>query len=302
VDVRAVDVNASHGDCTLEGSDGGPLALRLGFARIDGFRTAWAEAIVQARQDGDFISAEHIARRAALPSLALRKLADADAFGSLAQSRRDALWEVRRTPPTQLPLFVFATAPELGSEPAAHLPAMPLSEEVVADYQTARLSLKGHPMQFLREALIREKVLTCAQIGTAPDGRKVRVAGVVLTRQRPGKGNAVFITIEDETGVVNALLWSRDLDKQRRAVMAARLMLIEGEIQRSKEGVVHLMVSRVIDRTAMLDRIAGQRPMEPQISRGDEVHHPQGPRQPHHSRLHSHPRNVRVVPKSRDFH
>jgi error-prone DNA polymerase len=166
----------------------------------------------------------------------------------------------------------------------------------VVDYQTARLSLKGHPMQFLREVLTRESVLTCAQIGSAPDGRKVRVAGVVLTRQRPGKGNAVFITIEDETGVVNALLWSRDLDKQRRAVMAARLMLIEGEIQRSKEGVVHLMATLVTDRTQMLDRIANQRSIEPPISRGDEIHHPQRPRQ------HGHPRNVRIVPKSRDFH
>ena len=302
VEVRAVDVNTSYGDCMLEGPPGGMLALRLGFARIDGFRKTWAESIVNARQDGGFVSAEDIARRAALPSLALRKLADADAFGSLAQARRDALWEVRRTPPTQLPLFAFAGAPELGNEPDAHLPVMSLSEEVVTDYQTVRSSLKGHPVQFLREALTREGVLTCAQTGVAPDGRKVRVAGVVLTRQRPGKGNAVFITIEDETGVVNALLWSRDLDKQRRAVMAARLMLIEGEIQRSKEDVVHLMVSRVIDRTGMLDHIADQRPMEPPISRGDEIHHPQRPRQPQHTRQHGHPRNVRIVPKSRDFH
>jgi error-prone DNA polymerase len=296
VEVRAVDVNASHGDCTLEGPMGGTLALRLGFSRIDGFREAWSQGIVQSRRDGDFISAEDLARRAALPLPALRKLADADAFGSLQQSRRDALWEVRRTPPTQLPLFAFADAPELGAEPDARLPPMLLPEEVVVDYQTARLSLKGHPMQFLREVLTRESVLTCAQIGSAPDGRKVRVAGVVLTRQRPGKGNAVFITIEDETGVVNALLWSRDLDKQRRAVMAARLMLIEGEIQRSKEGVVHLMATLVTDRTQMLDRIANQRSIEPPISRGDEIHHPQRPRQ------HGHPRNVRIVPKSRDFH
>lgn len=296
VEVRVVDVNASHGDCTLEGPAGGTLALRLGFARIDGFRKAWSKGIVEARRDGAFISAEDLARRAALPSLALRKLADADAFGSLQQSRRDALWEVRRTPPTQLPLFTFAAAPELGSEPDARLPAMPLPEEVVVDYQTARLSLKGHPMQFVRTTLAREGVLTCIDATTAPDGRKVRVAGVVLTRQRPGKGNAVFITIEDETGVVNALLWARDMERQRRAVMAARLMLIEGEIQRSKEGVVHLMAARVIDRTAMLDHLADQESVALQISRGDEIHHPQ------HPRAHGHPRDVRIVPKSRDFH
>ncbi|MCW1383905.1 error-prone DNA polymerase [Novosphingobium sp. KCTC 2891] len=296
VEVRAVDVNASAWDCTLEGATGSPLALRLGFARIDGFRKGWGEAIVAARQAGAFISAEDLARRAALPPAALRKLADADAFGSLMQSRRDALWEVRRTPPTQLPLFAFADAPELGSEPDPRLPAMPLPEEVVTDYQTARLSLKGHPMQFLRADLTREGVLTCADSNAAPDGRKVRVAGVVLTRQRPGKGNAVFITIEDETGIVNALLWARDMEKQRRAVMAARLMLIDGEIQHSKEGVVHLMASRVMDRTEMLDRIADERRMTPQIARGDEVHHPQ------RARVHGHPRDVRILPKSRDFH
>ncbi|MCH7627778.1 MAG: error-prone DNA polymerase, partial [Proteobacteria bacterium] len=296
VEVRAVDVNDSHWDCTLEGVVGRALALRLGFSRIDGFRQGWAEAIVQARQDGAFASIEDLARRTALPPAALRKLADADAFGALAPSRRGALWDVRRTPPTQLPLFAFADAPELGREADARLPAMPLSEEVVADYQTARLSLKGHPMQFLRDALSREGVRSCADANALPDGRKVRVAGVVLTRQRPGKGNAVFITIEDETGIVNALLWARDLDKQRRAVMAARLMLIEGEIQKSKEGVVHLMAARVIDRTAMLDRLTDQERVSPPISRGDEVHHPQRPR------THGHPRDVRVLPRSRDFH
>jgi error-prone DNA polymerase len=296
VEVRAVDVNASHWDCTLERAENHALALRLGFSRIDGIRKDWADAIVEARLRGTFVSVEDIARRAALPPQALRKLADADAFGSCTQSRRDALWEVRRTPPTQLALFAFADAPELGQEPAAHLPPMPLTDEVITDYQTARLSLKGHPMQFLRARLTSEGVLSCADANVLPDGRKARVAGVVLTRQRPGKGNAVFITIEDETGVVNALLWSRDLDKQRRAVMAARLMLIEGEIQKSKEGVVHLMAKRVIDRTAMLDHLTDQQPLVQQTSRGDEIHHPQRPRQ------HGHPRDVRILPRSRDFH
>ncbi|MCY1672591.1 error-prone DNA polymerase [Novosphingobium sp. SL115] len=294
VEVRGVNVNASDWDCTLEGPEDGPLALRLGFSRIDGFRKDWADGVVQARQKGSFASIEDLARRAAVPAPALRKLADADTFGSLASSRRNALWDVRRMPPTQLPLFTFANAPELGNEPVAHLPAMPLSEDVVADYQTARLSLKGHPMQFLRDALARKGVLTCADANAAPDGRKVRVAGVVLTRQRPGKGNAVFITIEDETGIINALLWSRDLDKQRRAVMAARLMLIEGEIQRSKEGVVHLMAARIVDRTDLLNRLTEHKPVRPSTSRGDEIHHPQ--------RAHGHPRDVKILPKSRDFH
>ena len=296
VTVRAVDVNASAWDCTPERDGNGTFALRLGFSRIDGFRAAWGDAITQAREGGPFASAEDLARRAALPPPALRKLADADAFGSLGQSRRDAVWDVRRTPASQLPLFAFAGAAELGDEPDAALPAMPLTEEVVADYQTTRLSLKAHPMQFLRDSLRREGVLACADANALPDGRKVRTAGVVLTRQRPGKGNAVFITIEDETGVVNALLWARDMETQRRAVMAARLMLIEGEIQRSQEGVVHLMARRITDRTAMLDTLSGQDDMTLRPAPGDEVHHPQRPY------THGHPRNARIMPKSRDFH
>ncbi len=305
VEVRGVDVGASGWDNGVEWTAGEKLALRLGFRQIDGFRQAWGEAIEAARASGPFTSIEDLARRAALPPAALRKLADADAFGSLGKGRRDALWEARRTPSDQLPLFAFADAAELGAEPDTQLPIMPLSEEVVADYQMLRLSLKAHPMQFLRERFTREAVLSCADINAAPDGRRVACAGIVLIRQRPGKGNAVFITIEDETGVVNALLWARDMEKQRRAVMASRLMRIEGEIQRSKEGVVHLMASRIIDCTERLDHLSESHRADPQLARADEVARPQtprtsSPRAP--GRSAGHPRNVRILPKSRDFH
>jgi error-prone DNA polymerase len=296
VEVRAADVNASEWYSTLERRGDHALALRLGLSRIDGLRESWVEAIVTARATAPFTSIEDLVHRAALPPAALRKLADADAFASLDKGRRDALWEARRTPAEQLPLFAVAQAPELGEEADALLPAMPLADEVVADYQTMRLSLKGHPMQFLRARLAREGVITCADANAVPDGRKVKVVGVVLIRQRPGKGNAVFITIEDETGIANALLWSRDLESQRRAVMAARLMLIEAEIQRSDEGVVHLMVARIMDRTGMLDSLTDQKPISPILSRGNEIQPPQLPR------MHGHPRDVRIVPKSRDFH
>ena len=185
-------------------------------------------------------------------------------------------------------------------EEDARLPAMSLSEEVVADYQMTRLSLKAHPMQFLRAELDSEGVLSCADAIAIPDGRKVRVAGVVLIRQRPGKGNAVFITIEDETGIVNALLWARDMEKQRRAVMASRLMLIEGEIQRSKENVVHLMAARIVDRTFMLGSLSDGELTKPELARADEVARPQIPRASNSPRVH--PRNMRILPKSRDFH
>jgi error-prone DNA polymerase len=279
VEVRPIDVNASGWDNALEGE----RVLRLGLRQIGGFHEEWAKALAVARGERSVVSLEDAARRAALPARALQLLADADAFGSLGQSRRDAGWEARRVPPVQLSLFAAFDAPELGVEPDTALPPMPPSEEVVFDYQTQRLSLKGHPMQFLRADLVRRGVLDCATANAARDGAKVRVAGLVLIRQRPGKGNAVFITIEDETGIVNALLWARDLEEQRRAVMAARLMLIDGEIQRSKEGVIHLMVRRVTDATAALSRLTGGQGTAP-------------------PELRKHPRNVRIIPKSRDFH
>uniref|UniRef100_UPI003593AD6E OB-fold nucleic acid binding domain-containing protein n=1 Tax=Blastomonas sp. TaxID=1909299 RepID=UPI003593AD6E len=166
------------------------------------------------------------------------------------------------------------------------------AEEVVADYQTLRLSLKDHPMTFLRPALEADGVLSCAQTGIAKAGARVATAGIVLIRQRPGKGNAIFITIEDETGVTNVVLWARQFEIFRRAVMASRLMLVEGQVQRSPEGVVHLMASTIHDRSDLLDHLGDTRALAP-MSRADEVRHPVQSR---------HPRDVRIVPKSRDFH
>jgi error-prone DNA polymerase len=297
VEVRAIDINASHWDNRLERDIRGRLALRLGFRQMDGFRAAWAEALVQARREGGrFVSIERLARRADLPSAALRLLADADAFGSLGLSRRQALWEVRRTPSTELPLFAAAKARELGAEPDMQLPQMPTAEEVVTDYQVLRLSLKDHPMAFLRARLREEGVLSCEDTTNAKAGAHVRTAGVVLVRQRPGKGNAIFVTIEDETGITNVVLWARLFERYRRAVMASRLMQVEGVLQRSPEGVVHLMANRVVDRTDLLATLTERREdgaLTPPLARADEVVRPVPSR---------HPRDARVLPKSRDFH
>ncbi|PZU12505.1 MAG: error-prone DNA polymerase [Sphingobium sp.] len=291
VEVRPVDVQASEWNSGLEGE----RILRLGLNRIDGFREEWAGALAVARTQAPIRDMEDLARRAGLPSRALHLLADTDALQSIGQTRRQAGWEVRRVPPAQLPLFAAQDLPELGREPEADLPTMPLSEEVAIDYQTHRLSLKGHPMQFLRDRFARHGVIDCAAVNRARDGTKIRVAGVVLIRQRPGKGNAIFITIEDESGIVNALLWAREMEKQRRAVMASRLMLIDGVVQRSKEDVVHLMVDRVTDASVMLDWLHEQPMM-----RSDEVAHPVHPRALPSPRRH--PRDVRILPRSRDFH
>jgi error-prone DNA polymerase len=284
VDVRGADINASEYDNLLERRDDGALAIRLGFRQIDGFREEWATKLVAARGAG-FTHVEQLAQRGGLPSRALRLLADADACGSIGLARREALWEARRTPQGVLPLFAAAEAAELGEEAEAKLPAMPLPEEVVTDYQVTRLSLKGHPMQFLRDRFEREGVLSCAETGKVRNGSLVRCAGVVLIRQRPGKGNALFITLEDETGIANVLLWARDFERYRREVMAARLMQVEGVVERSKEGVMHVMARRIVDRSALLSSLTEE------AAKTDESY----PR-------HGHPRNVRVLPKSRDFH
>jgi error-prone DNA polymerase len=308
VEIRPADVNASGWDNALERRADGAFAIRLGFRQIDGFREAWASAIAEARAAGPFASIEEVARRASLPSRGLKLLADADACRSLHDDRRAAMWEVRRTPPQQLPLFAAADAPELGREADARLPAMPLSEQVAADYQLTRLSLKGHPMQFLRSLFAAEGVLSSADANALKDGRRARVAGVVLVRQRPGKGNAIFVTLEDETGVTNALMWARDFEAHRRAVMAARLLVVEGVIQRSEEGVVHLMAARAFDRTDELRRLSADHVPTLQLSRSDVFAHPihsrggkgEPAREPVAQR--GHPRDVRVLPPSRDFH
>jgi error-prone DNA polymerase len=302
VEVLPVDVGMSDWDNAVVPA-GAMHAIRLGFRQLSGFRREWADAIVAARTRAPFADMEDLARRAALPPPALRKLADADACGALGLSRRPALWDARRTPGDALPLFAAAKHREMAAEPDARLPAMPLSEEVVADYQTLRLSLKAHPLSFLRETLAAEQILSCAEADTAPDGARVRAAGLVLIRQRPGKGNAVFITIEDESGILNILLWARDMEKQRRAVMAARLMEVHGVIQRSKEGVVHLMAARIVDRTRLLDRLGESHRVDPARGAGDEAGVRVDAADPAPvSAGRRHPRDVRILPRSRDFH
>jgi error-prone DNA polymerase len=284
VEVRAIDVNASEWDNRLEPCAEGGLALRLGFRQMDGFTEDWATRVCAARAAGPFVAIEGLARRAALPPRALRLLADADACRSIGLDRRAARWEVRRTPEAELPLFAAARARELGDEPDAALPVMPLAEQVATDYQTTRLSLKAHPMAFLRDGLRAEGVATCRETGAAKSGAALRTAGIVLIRQRPGKGNAIFVTLEDETGITNVVLWARLFEIYRRPVMAARLMLVEGRVQRSPEGVTHLMATRIHDRTPLLDRLI----------EGGEV--------PPLLRPAGHPRDVRILPGSRDFH
>jgi len=295
VEVYPVDVNESDWDNTLCAGTDGETALRLGFRQIDGLSEDWCKRLTALRRNG-YTDVDNLARRTRMPQRMLRVLADADCFRSTGIQRRDALWAARRLPDAdELPLFAAAREPDIAEEPEAQLPPMSLGENITVDYQTARLSLKGHPMECLRAIFRNEGVASCVELGAQRNGSRGRVAGVVLVRQRPGKGNAIFITLEDETGITNAVLWTRTFEKFRREVMGGRLLLIEGKVQRSPENVIHLMATRIVDRTAELARLAEEHEPTVASSRIDEILHPQESRA-------RHPRNVRILPGSRDFH
>jgi error-prone DNA polymerase len=327
VEVREIDVSFSHAQSTLEEQSGNYHAVRLGFRQIDGFKWAdpdeeflrqksgkpkaedWAERIVAARTRRPFTSLEDFARDTGLPKRALILLADADAFRSIGLDRRAALWAVRRLPDdVPLPLFEIATAREQPDENAQPLPLMPLPEQVVADYQTIRLSLKGHPMEFLRAMFEKEGVVACERVCHANDKKRVRCAGVVLVRQRPGSAKGVvFMTLEDETGIANIVVWPKVMERFRKEVMGARLILVEGYIQSSPEQVTHLVAQRLFDRSHDLVGLANDAlsrkhalPVGPALVEplhDDRRQHADNPAQKIR-----HPRNVRILPASRDFH
>ncbi len=335
--VRAVDINHSDWDCTLEAGDGlqgtgdrGGVALRLGLRLIDGLAVAEAQHIVETRLQGTgnreqgmdstpvpynlspipYSSIHDLWRRAHVRPATLERLAAADVFRSIGLDRRQALWEVKALgSPEPLPLFGWAQAREIGAEPEVVLPEMPLGEHVVNDYQTLRLSLKAHPMQLLRPRFTAARVASCGALRGMKDGAWVSVAGVVLVRQRPGSAKGVvFMTIEDETGVTNAVVWPKQLERFRKIVMTARLILIRGRIQRH-EDIIHVVSAKLEDASDwLLDLTESAADMKLPIANADEVLRPDpgSAREPHtgreHPRVAGHPRDHRVIPKSRDFH
>ncbi len=254
VEASEADINHSDWESTLEtgGSDGGP-ALRLGLRQIGGMAEEEAKKLVAARARARFTDVHDFWMRAGIRLDTIERLAAADAFRSLGLDRRQALWEVKAlNGAAPLPLFTWSETRDAGPEPAVALPRMPLAEHVVNDYQTLRLSLKAHPMAFLRGGLRRRRILSCEDLRTTRDGQWVAVGGVVLVRQQPGTAKGVvFMTIEDETGIANAVVWAKTLERYRRVVMAARLIVIHGRIQR-KDDIIHIVSSRLEDRTEWL--------------------------------------------------
>lgn len=281
VEVRPVCINASRWDCTLEPTETEDrFAVRLGMRMVKGLANADAAAIIAVRGEMPFTSVDDLWRRASVPAAALVQLAEADAFrASLNLARREALWAIKALRDEPLPLFAAAAAceavtmPEI-REPAVALRPMTAGAEVVEDYGHVGLSLRNHPVSFLRGDLARRRIVTCADAMAARDGRWLEAAGVVLVRQMPGSAKGVmFITIEDETGVANLVIWPTVFEQFRRAILSARMMAVRGRIQREGE-VVHLVARNITDLSSELASI-GQRDDAFPLShgRGDQVRH-----------------------------
>jgi error-prone DNA polymerase len=292
VEVRPVDVNHSFWDCTLEPlvvtpekagpqsdrSDPGSLGsrlrgnddcrhwvLRLGLRQVKGFAEADAERLVTARGSG-YPDPQALWRRSGLGRGALEHLAEADAFRSVGLDRRRALWALKALGDPPLPLFAQEPSPTkekpsppLGAEregiAMALLPEMPLGEHVVEDYASLSLTLKRHPLAFLRSELAREGLVTAAELAHLPVDRRLSIAGIVLIRQRPGSANGVvFITVEDETGIANLIVWPAILERFRRAALGATLLRCTGKLQR-EESVIHVVADRLEDMTPRLNTL-----------------------------------------------
>jgi error-prone DNA polymerase len=294
VEVRPPDVNLSGWGSHLEPAGTG-WAIRLGLNQIEGLGEETAAAILDAR-DVPYADLSALVARTGVQGRVVRALAAADAFGSMGLDRRAALWEAKalRDAPA-LPLF--AAGREEGPEAAVRLPQMALSEQVVVDYQTLRLSLKAHPMSFLRASMTRQGFVRAVDLGRVGNGWRLRIAGVVLVRQRPGSAKGVcFITIEDETGVANLVVWPKVMAAFRKVIMTARLLQVAGRMQRDPvSGVIHVVAEELADRSDVLGRLADH-PVALPLSRGDEV------ARPVRTPARGHPRDARIIPGSRDFH
>ncbi len=280
VEVRPPCVNASRWDCTLEPTGKRYLAVRLGLRQVRSLSNADGAKIVGARTM-PFESVEDVWRRSGVQRAAIEKLADADAFHAFGADRRQGLWKVRGLGEAPLPLFAAADrAAESfsaeGNEPSVELRPLTDGREVIEDYRSLQLSLRAHPLTFLREDLTRRGITRCADLLTIRDGRHVEVAGIILVRQKPGSAKGVlFITIEDETGIANGILWPDRFEAQRRTVMSASMIGMKGQVQKEGE-VIHVICSKIIDYGPLLHRV-GEMSFPHTTGRGDGARHAGSP-------------------------
>ncbi|CCV16427.1 error-prone DNA polymerase [Mesorhizobium sp. STM 4661] len=281
VEIRPVCINASRWDCTLEAVDEtGRFAVRLGLRLVKGLANADAAAIVSARTDDPFASIDDLWQRAGVPAASLVQLAEADAFRpGLGLARREALWALKGLRDEPLPLFAAASARERQTvseihEPAVALRPMTTGREVVEDYGHVGLTLRNHPLSFLRADLARRRIVTCTEAMQARDGRWLEAAGLVLVRQRPGSAKGVmFLTMEDETGAANIVVWVKVFEKFRRVLLSSSMLAARGKIQREGD-VVHLVAHQLTDLSGELASVGNREaPFPLPHGRGDEAHH-----------------------------
>ncbi len=320
VAVRPIDINESDWDCTLEALEIAPIerlhyrhadqagdiqtrcAIRLGFGQIKGVREDDMRRIADLRGRG-YDSVRDLWLRTGLSPAVLERLASADAFRSLGLDRRDALWAVRGLnragDKDDLPLFAAAAGGE--HEPDAALPPMPPGEQVVEDYRHLSLSLKAHPVSFLRQILAAKRIARCEDL-TRPI-RYATVAGLVLVRQRPGSANGViFMTLEDETGVANAIVWPKVFEQNRAVVLGARFIALTGRVQ-NEAGVIHIVAERFDDLTPMLGLLSQEGARISSLANADELRHPQDrPKQFDKAQRLALAAEASVMPKGRNFH
>ena len=254
VDVLPVDVNHSNWDCTIEENANREKALRLGLRMVSGLRTETAATIEEARKTGRFTSISEFTQRTRLSQTTIARLSQADTFGSLNQSRRAALWQAlaQEKKPKAQPLFA---ALEVEDNDTRALPERAAQDQVTEDYRTVGLSLRAHPLSFYRESLNQLRVTTCAGLAEERNNKHLRVAGLVILRQRPSTAKGItFVTLEDETGTANLVvkqhIWQRHYKIARRAAG----WIVHGKLEK-KSGVIHLVVSRLEDMSTRLEEL-----------------------------------------------
>ncbi|MEP4768760.1 MAG: error-prone DNA polymerase [Roseibium sp.] len=294
VDVREVDINLSSWDATLEPGWQASKhlhrkhqemekvirtdqAVRLGFRTVKGLKQENMENLIDLRGDG-YDSVRDLWLRTGLGRSVILRLAEADAFRSLGLDRRAAVWAAQGLEAgslkDRLPLFDTAHLGDLRPEPDANLPPMPPGAHVMADYQSLSLSLKAHPVAFARRALQAQKVLPCMQLDQVRSGRQLSVAGLVLVRQRPGSAKGViFLTLEDEGGIGNIIVWPKVFEKYRPLILGARFLKVSGRVQ-NEAGVIHVVADHVEDVTHLLADLSDKSLDDAGLARADEVKHP----------------------------
>jgi len=270
VQVRSADINHSFWDNILEEKSGAYCVLRLGFRQISGVKEEDMQILLAARQ----LPFKNVADLSdvGVPIAALEKLADADAFRSIGLDRRRALWEVSALADRPNGMFT-GQSPETNKENSIQLPMMSLSEHVVHDYAATSLSLKAHPVSFVRNRLAALHVTATKELANIPDGALVRVAGLVLVRQRPGTAKGVlFVTIEDESSFANLVVWQKTFNKYRKEILQSTLLMVEGKVQKEGE-VIHVVVHQCFNLSGFMSELSSSRDKEPDLltlSRADE--------------------------------